>query len=123
MTEILTAEPLLPESSAFEVEMGIDKLKRHRSPSTDQIWTKLIKERVRKIRLSSLHWWINSVWKKEELPGKWKELVIVPIYKEGDKRDCSSYRGILFLPNTYKILSNILLSRLTPYAAEIVVDH
>jgi hypothetical protein len=37
MTEILTAEPLLPESSAFEVEMGTDKLKRHKSPSTDQI--------------------------------------------------------------------------------------
>jgi len=37
MTEKLTAEPLLPEPSAFEVEMGIDKLKRHKSPHTDQI--------------------------------------------------------------------------------------
>jgi hypothetical protein len=37
MTEILTAEPLLREPSAFEVEMGIDKLKRHKSPSIDQI--------------------------------------------------------------------------------------
>jgi len=27
------------------------------------------------------------------------------------------------LPNTYKILSNILLSRLTPYAEEIIGDH
>jgi hypothetical protein len=57
------------------------------------------------------------------LPEKWKELVFVPIYKEGDKRDCSNYRGILFLPNTYKILSNILLSMLTPYAEEIIGDH
>ena len=43
--------------------------------------------------------------------------------KEGDKTDCSNYRDILLLSNTYKILSNILLSRLTPYAEEIIGDH
>jgi len=32
-------------------------------------------------------------------------------------------RGISLLPTTYKILSNILLSRLTPYAEEIIGDH
>ena len=35
----------------------------------------------------------------------------------------NNYRGISLLPTTYKILSNILLSRLTPYAEEITVDH
>ena len=49
--------------------------------------------------------------------------IIVPIYKKGDKRDCSNYRGKSLLPTTYKLLSNILLSRLTPYAAEIIADH
>ena len=43
--------------------------------------------------------------------------------KEGDKTDCSNCRGISLLPNMYKILSNILLSRLTPYAEEIIGDH
>jgi len=32
------------------------------------------------------------------------------------KTDCSKNRGIPYLSNTYKILSIILLSRLTPYA-------
>ena len=40
---------------------------------------------------------------------------IVPIYKKGIKH-CNDYRGISLLPTTYKILSNILLSRLIPYA-------
>jgi len=31
-TEIHTAELLVPEPSAFEVEMAIEKLKRHKSP-------------------------------------------------------------------------------------------
>jgi len=49
------------------------------------------------------------------LSEEWKESIIVPIYKKGDRTDCSNYRGISLLPTTYKILSNILLSRLTPY--------
>jgi hypothetical protein len=47
----------------------------------------------------------------------------VPIYKKGDKTDCSNYRGISLLSTTYKILFNILLSRLTPHAEEIIGDH
>ena len=42
-TELYTAEPLVPEPSAFEVEMVIEKLKRHKSPSIDQIPAELIK--------------------------------------------------------------------------------
>jgi hypothetical protein len=66
---------------------------------------------------------IISVWNKEELPEEWKESIIVPIHKKGDKTDCSNYRGISLLPTTYKILSNILLSRSIPYAEEIIGDH
>jgi len=53
----------------------------------------------------------------------WKESVIVPIHKKGDKTQCNNYSGIPLLRITYKILSNILLSRLIPYAEEIMGDH
>jgi hypothetical protein len=43
--------------------------------------------------------------------------------KKGDKTDCSNYRGISLLPTTYNILSNILLSSLTPYVDEIIGDN
>ena len=36
-TEIHTAEPLVPEPSAFEVEMIIEELKGHKLPGIDQI--------------------------------------------------------------------------------------
>jgi hypothetical protein len=66
---------------------------------------------------------IDSIWNKEEFPEQWKESIIVPIYKKGDKADCSNYRGISLLSTTYKIQSNILLSRLIPYAEEIIGYH
>jgi len=56
------------------------------------------------------------------LPEAWKELITVPIHKKGDKTDCSNCIGISHLSTTYKILSSILLSRLTPYAEEITGD-
>jgi hypothetical protein len=45
---------------------------------------------------------------------RWKESVIVPVLKKGDKTDCKNYRGISLLLTSYKILSNIL-TRLTSH--------
>ena len=84
--------------------------------------TELIKAGGRTI-CGAIHKLIIAIWNKEELPEEWKESVIVPIHKKGEKTECNNYRGISLLPTTYKILSNILLSRLIPYAEEIMGDH
>jgi len=70
-----------------------------------------------------IHKLITSIWKKEKLPEEWKESIIIPIHKKGDNTDCNNYRGISLLQATYKILSNILLSRLIPYSQEIIGNH
>jgi len=121
-TELHTAEPLVPEPNAFEVELVIKKLKSHKSPGIDYTPAELIKVGSRTIRCE-IHKLVISVWNKKELPEEWKESILVPIYTKGDKTDCSNYRGISLMPTTYKILSNILLSRLTPYAEEIIGNH
>jgi hypothetical protein len=104
------------------VEMAIEKVKGHKSPGIDQIPAESIKAGGRTIR-SENHKLIISIWNEEELPEEWKESIIVLIYKKGDKTDCSNYRGISLLSTIYKILSNILLSKLTPYAEEVIGDH
>jgi hypothetical protein len=70
-----------------------------------------------------IHKLICSLWNKEELPQQRKESIIVPIYKNGDKTDCNIYRGISHSSTAYKILSNIILARLTPYVNKIIGDH
>jgi len=121
-TEIHTAGPLVPESSAPKVGLATESLKSHISPGTDQIQAELINAEGKTIRFE-IHKLIIPIWNKEELPEEWKELIIVPIYKKGDKIDCSNYRSISLLPTTYKILFNTLFSRLIPYAEEITGDH
>jgi hypothetical protein len=112
----------VPEPSALEVELAIENLKSHISPGIDQIPAELIKAGGRTI-CCAIQKLIIAIWNKEELPEEWKESVIVPIHKKGDKTDCNNYRGISLLPTTYKILSNVLLSRLIPHAEEIMGDH
>ena len=55
------------------------------------------------------------------LPEQWKESIIVPIYKKGEKTNCNNYRGLSLLLTSYKILSNIFLGRL--YIDEIIGGH
>jgi hypothetical protein len=79
------------------------------------VWCRTIRTQIHKL--------INSSWNKGALPEEWKGSIIVPIYKKGDKTDCTNYRSISLLTTTYKILSNCLLSRLTRNAKEITGGH
>jgi hypothetical protein len=91
--EVHAAEPLVPGPSRLEVEIAIAKLKKYKLPGSDQIPAELI-QAGGEILLSAIHKLINSVWNKEELPDQWKESIIVPLHKKGDKTDCNNYRGI-----------------------------
>ena len=94
----------------------------HKSPDIDQIPPKFIKAAGSTIRCEILKL-IISIWNKEKFAEEWKKLIRVPMDKKGDNTDFSNYRGISLLQTTFKILSNILLSRLIPYAEEIIGHH
>jgi len=65
--EIHTAEPLVPEPSASEVKLAIEKLKSHKSPDIDHIPAELIKAGCRTI-FCEIHKLIISVLNKEKFP-------------------------------------------------------
>jgi hypothetical protein len=87
-------QPLVvPDPSSFEVEIAVAKLKRYKSPGSDEIPAELIK-----ILCSKIHKLINSIWNKEELSDQWKS-IIVPV----------------------QLSTSIFFSR--PYIGEIIGDH
>jgi hypothetical protein len=48
-----------------------------------------------------------------KLADLWTESIIVPVHIKGDEIDCNNYQGLWL-----KILSNIILSRSSPYIEE-----
>jgi hypothetical protein len=78
-----TADPFVPEPSALEVELAIGNVKRYKSPGVDQIPAELIQVEWETLR-SGIH---TLIWNKEELPHQWKESIVIPIHKKGNKTD------------------------------------
>ncbi|KAJ4450860.1 hypothetical protein ANN_02292 [Periplaneta americana] len=103
-------------------QKSIENLKKYKSPGIDQIPAELIQEGGSAL-YSEIYKLVLAIWEKEIVPEQWKESITVPIFKKGDKTNCGNFRGISLLLTSYKILSNILLRRLTPYVDEIIGDH
>jgi len=117
-TEIRTAETLMPEPSAFQVEMAIEKPKRQKSRDIDQVPVHLIKAGGMTI-LSEIHFDLFRIRRNCMRIGRSRSLYL---FIRRAIKDCSNYRAI---PHTiHKLLSNILLpTRLTPYVEEIIWDR
>lgn len=93
-----------PTPTEREVKDAINKLKNNKAAGKDGIGAELIKMGPGKL-VASLHRLIVKIWDTEQLPEEWKEGVICPIYKKGDKLDCENYRAITILNAAYKVFS------------------
>jgi hypothetical protein len=62
--------------------------------------------------MERLHGLIPEVWKKEEMPEYWKKGILCPTHKKGYILERKNYRGISLLKTAYKVLSNIIHTRL-----------
>jgi hypothetical protein len=63
---------------------------------------------------------VKQIWEEERVPEEWKERIIVPIHKRGDRDRCGNYRGIALGNAAYKILSNIILEKIKPYIKKVM---
>ncbi|KAK3512631.1 hypothetical protein QTP70_018762 [Hemibagrus guttatus] len=61
-------------------------------------------------RLCNIAWWSGTV------PLDWATGVVVPLFKKGDRRVCSNYRGITLLSLPGKVYSRVLERRVRPFS-------
>jgi len=105
-----------------EVEMAVQKLRNYKAPGTDNIPAELFKYGGDEL-VKHLHPIIKDIWQKEKMPAEWNVSIICPIHKKGDIMECLNYRGVSLLNTAYKILSNILLARISPFAENIIENY
>ncbi|KAK3516187.1 hypothetical protein QTP70_005689 [Hemibagrus guttatus] len=56
----------------------------------------------------------NIAWRSGTVPLDWATGVVVPLFKKGDRRVCSNYRGITLLSLPGKVYSRVLERRVQP---------
>ena len=57
-------------------------------------------------------WFCNVIYMMGEMPEEWKNSIVIPLYKKGDKQKVGNYRGISLFNACYKLYSKILNEKL-----------
>jgi hypothetical protein len=95
----------VPDSTCSEVETATGKLKKYKSPGSDQILTELTQAGGK--TLHEIHKIIHSIWNKQEQPDHWMESIIVPVSKLVYKLIAIIIMGYHCYQLHTKIISNI----------------
>ena len=115
-------QPDVPPVTLEEVKASVNRLRKRKACGADDIPAELW-SCGGDAACEALHRLISKIWEAERIPDQWKEALIIPAHKKGDRKLCGHYRGISLLCATYKILSDILRQRLSPMAEEILGDY
>ncbi|KAK3511395.1 hypothetical protein QTP70_007230 [Hemibagrus guttatus] len=87
-----------------EVTEVVQQLLGGKTPGVDEIRPEYLKS-LDVVGLSWLTHLCNIAWRSGTVPLDWATGVVVPLFKKGDRRVCSSYRGITLLSLPGKVYS------------------
>ncbi|KAK3510349.1 hypothetical protein QTP70_004936 [Hemibagrus guttatus] len=96
-----------------EVTEVVQQLLGGKAPGVDEIRPEYLKS-LDVVGLSWLTRLCNIAWRSGTVPLDWVTGVVVPLFKKGDWRVCSNYRGITLLSLPGKVYSRILERRVRP---------
>ncbi|XP_051929449.1 uncharacterized protein LOC127605710 [Hippocampus zosterae] len=116
-----TNTPSLEEAEYGDSEVGspisvvkvtdvVKKLLGGKAPGVDEICPEFLKA-LDVVGLSCLTRLCNIAWSAGRVPLDWQTGVVVLLFKKGDRRVCSNYRGITLLSLPGKVYSGVLETR------------
>ena len=100
-------------------------LKKDKAPGQDNINSELYKFAPVEFKLRLLQF-LNNIYiyiyierereRENHIPNEWRNAVITPISKKGDRREPHNYRGISILDTFYKIYFKVFDMKLQKYS-------
>ncbi|KAK3551641.1 hypothetical protein QTP70_020851 [Hemibagrus guttatus] len=96
-----------------EVTEVVQQLLGGKAPGVDEIRPEYLKS-LDVVGLSWLTRLCNIAWWSGTVPLDWVTGVVIPLFKKGDRRVCSNYRGITLLSLPGKVYSRVLERRVRP---------
>ncbi|KAK3540701.1 hypothetical protein QTP70_034657 [Hemibagrus guttatus] len=96
-----------------EVTEVVQQLLGGKAPGVDEIRPEYLKS-LDVVGLSWLTRLCNIAWQSGTVPLDWATGVVAPLFKKGDRRVCSNYRGITLLSLPGKVYSRVLEKRVRP---------
>ncbi|KAI3359832.1 hypothetical protein L3Q82_013828, partial [Scortum barcoo] len=100
-------------TQAKVTEVVLSKLLSGKAPGVDEIRPEYLKS-LDVVGLSWLTRLCNIAWRLGTVPLEWQTGVVVPLFKKGDRRVCSNYRGITLLSLPGKVYARVLERRIRP---------
>jgi len=89
--------------------------KNGKAPEQDNINSELYKYAPVEFKMR-LQQFLNNIYRENCIPNEWRNAVITPIFKKGDRREPKNYSGISILNTCYKLYSKILNMKLQKYS-------
>ena len=108
---------VLHEFSVKEVWKQVKKISIHKSTAITNINGKLLKDCLLHT-LPQLTHLFNKIIQTNRIPQSWKESIVVPLHKGGDKSNINNYRPISLLPTPVKILEKLIGTKIVSFLEE-----
>ena len=107
-------EQLDREIDKEEIEKALSKMKNGKAAGDDECINEILKAGGEEMKESI---WVlfQKMWKEEKIPIDWARGIIVPIFKDGEKKNVDNYRGITLLSVVGKFFTSILNNRITDW--------
>ena len=105
---------LEPDILECEVKWALESITTNKDKGGDRIPVELFQV-LKDDAVKVLHSICQQIWKIQQWPQDWKRSVFIPIPKEGNAKECSTYCTIALISHTSKVMLKILQARFQQY--------
>ena len=109
-------------TSINEVYNVLKILPKRKAPGMDCVTTRLLRETARTIA-PSLTILFNRSFEECSFPAQWKEALVIPVFKRGDRSQLTNYRPIALLSTVGKVCERVVFNALYNFISPYLSDQ